>query len=348
MGRNSWSASKLNVANYCTFKFYLRYVLHKETLRLSAYVKGSLLHELIEKFWDRLGTVDEAESTSKRFKDKKYYDAKSFAEYGKGLWKRIIVADEKAENKISWNSEGQPWQILNQFEKILTPLYYSLEERGRPLFSEMKFKFVVNNKIFDGRIDEIRKEGDKIRVIDYKSGSPWVGEMKLKHDPQLTMYNAAICAKLRTEQEFARKFDLEGRVEEFMEGRKFISPKIEQGFFMIEAMSINPEKVKNIPNPLTITYRDDSHFFEILKMVEGTEKSIKNGSFFPEYGRKCDLCDLKHACDEESKKIGQGYLADKKGNLYLPFAVPDYIKKVMEQENPNQKKFRFRYKELNE
>jgi len=340
-----WSATKVNIANFCTMRYYIIYGLHEKSLRLSAYVFGSELHNLIENFWKRLGSPDEVISTSKKFKDKKYFDQESFSKYLEGRWKRTIIADKHAKNKITWNNKAQPWTLLDKLRKLSFPLYDYLINKPKPLFAEFPFDFIADNKRFKGRIDEIRLEGDKIIIRDYKSGNPWVGEMKLKHDPQLTLYNAGLCAKLREDRNFARKFNLDGKVEEFMEGRQFVSPNLELEFFMIEALSIDSKKVKYAPNPVNKTRRDDNHFFEILKMVEGIKKSVSQGNVYPEYGQKCDFCDVRFRCDEESKKIGQDYMANKQGNLFLPFALPDYIKKDTEKKrDPNQKRIRFRYK----
>ena len=58
-----WSASRIDTANYCNMKYYLRYIdpIKPKSLRISPYVKGSLLHKIIEDFWDHLGTFDEVE-----------------------------------------------------------------------------------------------------------------------------------------------------------------------------------------------------------------------------------------------------------------------------------------------
>lgn len=61
-----WSATRINVANYCRMRYYLNYVDSDKPkpLRLSAYVRGSLLHALIDNFWDKLGTPDEVAKKS--------------------------------------------------------------------------------------------------------------------------------------------------------------------------------------------------------------------------------------------------------------------------------------------
>ena len=131
-----WSATKVNVANYCTMRYFLRYVRKVQPLRLSVYVKGSLLHSIIENFWKRIGNAEEVKSTSRKFKDKKYFDEESFVKYVKGKWKRIIVADKKSQKKISWRYDEEPWIILNSLDKISRPLYDNLLKQGAPIRSE--------------------------------------------------------------------------------------------------------------------------------------------------------------------------------------------------------------------
>jgi hypothetical protein len=351
MLKHYYSATQINVANYCSFRYYLRYVLGKEPLRLSAYVKGSLLHSIKEHFWDRLGSEEEVMSKSSKFKDKKYFDAETFVKYAEGKWKRIIVADQMSDKKIHWNYEQEKWVTLGKMKNICSPLFGFLLEKREPLFVELPFDFFVGDRRIKGRIDEIRQQENKIVVIDAKSGNPWVGDMKLKHDPQLTIYAAGICAKLRGDVNFARKFGLEGRVEEFMEGKQFISPNIDVGFFMLEALGVNPEKVNSMPSPIVFSKREDNHLLEVLKMIDGVKQRCIDGDVYPERGKKCDSCDLNHHCDKELENVNKGWMADKTGQLNFTFALPEYIrredytKKVKQpKRDPNQTRMRFSYK----
>ena len=193
------SATQINTANYCTFRYYLRYFKGVQPLRLSAYVKGSLLHSLLEHFWDRLGSEEEALSKSSKFKDKKYFDAESFAKYAKGKWNSIIMADERRKEgeKIAWGYDAEKWVIMNKMQDLCIPLFdYKISEPvPEKRLIEEPFSFFVGGRKFKGFVDEISLVDNQIKIIDYKSGNPWVGEMKLKHDPQLTLYAAGLCAR---------------------------------------------------------------------------------------------------------------------------------------------------------
>lgn len=347
MGTNYVSATQINVANYCDFRYFLRYVKGVQPLRLSAYVRGSLLHQLVENFWKRLGTEEQVEIDKKRrvkaAEKKKYYDAESFADFATRKWMSITIADKTAKEKIAWSYESEPYIIKNTMKKLCIPLFTHLHVEGPPLFSELGFQFYVGNTKFKGFIDEIRIVDGKIVVRDYKSGRPWLGEMKLKHDPQLTLYATAVCALIKEDRDFARALGLEEKFEEFMQGQTFISPLIEEQFFMMDALAVDSEKVKSMPEVINRTSRRDEHFFELYNMILGVKKTMETGNVFPERGRKCDSCDLMKACDSEHSNAGNGLYLGENRQLSLGFAIPLYARP---QDLPTisleQKKFRFR------
>ena len=345
-----WTASKINAANYCIFRFWLRYFdpLKPEPLRLSAYVKGSLSHDLIENFWKRIGTPEEVASTSKKFKDKKYFDAESFSKYAKGKWTSIIMADEKAENKIHWKDKDEKWFIRANLPKICEPLFPFLQDEGPPLFSEFAIDVYLNGRYYHGRMDEIRKRENKIIIRDWKSGNPWIGEMKLKHDPQLTLYNFLFCSHANKNKEFAEKLGLEEKItEQYMGNPLYVDPNIELQFGMIEALSINLDspKIKTIPELVRKTARTNENFFELVKMIDGSEKSVRTGNVYAERGRKCDYCDMSVACDKKLNEVGSEIFVDKKGQYFMDFAKPSFIKKEEPpKKDKSQKRFNFRYK----
>ena len=338
MAKFYWSATKVNIANYCAMRYYLRYVLHQQPLRLSIYVKGSLLHNLIEHFWDKLGTPEEV---AKKSCKKKYFDSESFAKYGRGLWTRIVVADEKAKQKIAWRDKDEKWVIRNDMLNICKPLFNYLYGEERPIFTEMGFDFFVGKERFKGRIDEIQLRGEKIIVRDYKSGYPWVGEMKLKHDPQLTLYNVGVSTLIKSNEKVREVLGVKN-LEEFMQGNNFISPNLEQEFFMIEALKKKKE-------PIFSSLRIEENFLEVLKMVKGVRKKAESGEIYPERGKKCDICDLKVCCDQELYNVGKGESFPESGQMVINFSDPFYMRK---EKNPKPKikkkilgqtRFNFRY-----
>lgn len=203
-----WSATRVNTANYCTFRYWLRYCNPDSPppAKISAHEKGKFFHRLIEHFWEDLGTKDEFENKKKT--GKKYYDPASFVKYAQNAWISVIMGDirakENGKQQVEWRSDGEKWIIRNsQIPNICFPLFEYFVREGPPpvdpnnpskLLKEVPFEFVAGGKRFRGSIDEIRIDNGKVIVRDYKTGSPWMekNEMKVKFDPQLTLYSAAL------------------------------------------------------------------------------------------------------------------------------------------------------------
>ena len=335
-----WSASRIDIANYCRMRYYLRYVEKENSLKLSAYAKGSLLHNLIENFWEKLGNREEIVKKSSK---KKYSNKEEFGKYSQGLWMRTVIASQNSKNPIHWSYDNEQWIINSELKDICTSLYPILLQEGPPIFKEMKFDFLIEGKRFRGRIDDVRLRDGKIVIRDYKSGKPWIGEMKLNNDPQLTLYNIGLCS-LCSQDVIAEKLGLMGERERFMGKPIFIYPDFAEEFFMIEAPAFNLKKNRSL-NILNQTTRRDEHFFELLKMIKGIEKAVSEGEIYPERGRKCDYCDVKYACEKRLDKVGAGHLEDKTGQGFFSFAIPAYIRKEESQEIKKfkQKTFRFKY-----
>lgn len=385
-----WTYSRIDSANYCTARYYLRYVLKEKSLRLSAYEKGSLLHDLIEHFQVYFGTEEEIEIDKKDKKKKakykkKYFNREGFADYAKARWMQKIKSDERIIKKIgegiSWRDENEKWQIYNTLPKICRPLFDKLLEEGPPLKSELKFQFLFDGKIFSGRIDEIRMRDGKVVIRDYKSGSPWIEHMKLNYDPQLTFYNVGLCSLCFKSEKFAKSLGLEKVRKTFMGNPIFIYPEIEEEFFLIEALQrieeADKEKSKpspkredfrfeedykelmnrrnriltHVPEVIRSTKRTDNHFFQLLDMIEGAKREIMEGNISADSGRKCDICDMKRACEkwilERKSRIDTGELKNNYGQEFFSFVDPDFVKlKEKEKFKPayEQKKLKFRKK----
>jgi len=335
----SWTASRIDMANYCRMRYYLKYVEKETSLRLSAYAKGTLLHELIEKFWEKLGTEEEV---AKKSSKKKYSNAEEFTKYSQGLWMRTVIASQNSKNPIQWRYENEQWVIHSELSDICSSLYPVLLQEGKPILSEIGFDFLIEEKRFRGRIDDIRFREGKIVIRDYKSGSPWIGEMKLNNDPQLTLYNIGLCS-LCSNDEIAEKLGLKEKRAEFMGNPIYIFPDFIEEFFMIEAPAFNLKKNRSV-NVLNQTARRDEHFFEVLNMIKGIEKAVCEGEIYPERGRKCDYCDMKYSCEKRLNETRVGHLEDKTGQEFFSFAIPAYARSNEQQKETGQKKFRFRFK----
>lgn len=311
-----WSPTRIDYANYCKMRYWLRYVEKEDALRLSAYVKGGLLHDSIEKFRDKLGTEEEV---SKKSSKKKYSNREQFARHLKGKWQSLVIGSKTAKFPIIWSYDSEPYVVKEQLGRIGLELFDYLIGYQPPVFSEMPFEFSLLGEHFRGRIDEVRLEDGKIIVRDYKSGRPWVGPMKERHDLQLTLYNVALCSLAKSDLDFARKLGLEDRRNMYMGNPMYVDPDIGVEFFMLEALGTENKVIHR-------SSRTDAHFFELLRMINGINKAVNEREVYPERGRKCDACDMRHVCDGLLEKVSESFSTDKRGQGLLDFAVPLYMK----------------------
>ncbi len=263
--RNYHSASSINTANYCMMRYYLRYFDPRKPkpLRISPYAKGSLLHQIIERFWNHLGTPEEVEadkkSRKKAVEKKKYHDAESFGDYSQRKWTQIMIGNKRAKDpskKIYWrdgyDNESEGWEIRAGIPKITAALFGELLKEGPPLYSELPFYFEGEGLKFKGFIDEVRIKNGNVLIRDYKSGSPFgIKEMKKMFDPQLTFYNAGLCSliigKDKKSEEFAKSLGLEEFREKLLEDPSYINPDFDEEFYMVEAPFLI--ELANAPSP---------------------------------------------------------------------------------------------------
>ena len=283
----------------------------------------------------------------------KYHDAESFADYVKRQWWRPVIADKSLREKlitdiskkekkkiqkrlIHWEFEDEPYVIANKISNIVKPLYNYLFKEGPPLYSELKFDFVIDGlelngknigtKGFFGYIDEVRIKNGKAVIRDYKSGSPYeIKEMKKEFDPQLTFYNLGLCALCYDDEKLAVQLGVSNIRHQFMGNPMLICPEFDHEFFMVEAPGIiensrkiapkvedfstekkyqedyakwknQKDKIKTLPEVTIPTKRYDYHFSELIKMIYGAEEIKNRKNIYAESGRKCDRCEMRVAC----------------------------------------------------
>jgi len=300
-----WSASEIGSANYCLMRHYLEYGL-KIKPRLSMYEKGTVIHRLIENFWDWKDNI-----LGKKYKNK---TPEEFAKYAKGVWIGHFMASEKSKRKnakpIIWNSKEEKWIIAWQIENIAPLLYEQLSKDGRPLFSEKTFDFsfeiAVNDKKriigFDGVVDEVRiREGIPV-IRDYKTGNMRFGDMSLGHDPQPTFYWLALSAMAYNNKEFAELVGLADEAPTLMGHPKFLSERVRFEYCLIK----DPKKdedgnMHSAEIKFEAVKRTDDNFFELIKNLLGVGERISTRNVYPERGKKCDYCPVRKDCEEHER-----------------------------------------------
>lgn len=333
MGLIEYSFSKLDDANYCLMRYYLRWIEQAPHPNPPFFFKGRFFHNLMESFWDRLGTPEEVTmSRNKREKNRKRYSSNDeFAEYVRRQWIHEVIQNRNSKapgSKVDWDFEGQEFVMAEQMKKMAYYFFNPLVELGRPLYQEKKFEFVIGHRRFRGRIDAIRLIDGRIVIEDYKSGGPWIGQMKVNHDPQMTMYNVGLAAICFQDENFAESLGLKERRHEFANDPTYLVEEIENRFIMVEAPAFwtrtdDKKKIERVPL-IHKTKRKKEHFYEILTMLDGVEKSIEHGIIYPERGRKCDSCVMKRACEEKLKDAGRE-TPSIKGQVIFDFAAPIFV-----------------------
>lgn len=121
-----WNATKLADANFCSMLFWLKYIKRAPQPQKPAFVKGGLLHRVVEHFWDRLGSEEEvmrdAEDKKKPADEKrKYFDAFSFGDYVHSLWMQdAIMPDNRARETllILTDPAKRMEYLMEHFEKL--------------------------------------------------------------------------------------------------------------------------------------------------------------------------------------------------------------------------------------
>lgn len=334
-----WSASKINIANYCRRRYFLIHVLKDAPLLLGSYRRGKLIHNLIQNFWDKLGVLEEIKRNKKGkiTSDKKYSNAEEFVEHAQGQWMYIMKQDESADRELSWSYDNEKWAIFNFYmPEICTPLFSELKRQGKPLVSELEFNILFQGRRFTGFIDELRESNGDVIVRDYKTEWPWMKGMKLAGNPQLTIYSFAVCEMLKKDKNFANLLGIDD-VAEFMGDSSFISHRIKPEFFMVDTLRREPQEVHEMPQLIYKTERTDNDFRETLLFLDDVEHTIieylggERKTISPtERGKKCDYCDMRVSCLERlAKELSMSdkkILVDSTGQQYFNYVSPHQVK----------------------
>ena len=117
----------------------------------------------------------------------------------------------------------------------------------------------------------------------------------------------------------------------------FVDPNFVEEFFMIEAPLVakrmiekNPDvDLRNLPQTLHTTSRSDAHFFELMRMIKGTEESVISGNVYAERGRKCDACNFKSSCENKLEDAIKKAPEQLNGQGLFDFAAATYEKKFV-------------------
>lgn len=164
------SYSSMSLFLECPQKYKFRYIDKIPQKPRHFFSFGTSMHEALEFFYSPPGDVP--------------LSLAGLIEYYQAHW--ISEGYEQPGQEAEYKARG---------ESILTDFYAKhITNFKLPFFTEYKFDLLVAGVPVTGYIDRIDRVGDKIAILDYKTGKP-LAKDRLDTDNQLTMYQLA-CEEL--------------------------------------------------------------------------------------------------------------------------------------------------------
>lgn len=134
-----------------------------------------------------------------------------------------------------------------------------------------------------GRIDRLEVVGDRVRVVDFKTGTAVPSAKEIAHDPQLLVYQYAVT---------------EGRLLDDDGADAGLSDKGSAGA-QIVALRRSTAVRKGVPGYLlqqpAMEARDEAHA-RAQEMVEQTAQGMRSASFTAVTGPHCTFCPVRSSC----------------------------------------------------
>lgn len=277
------SASKLNLYSKCPFAYYLERVRHLKVPQSSRLVFGSVIHRMLESFYE-----------------KNYKNEESFANAGRGAWLFRTNPEELAKRgeEIKWfgadkEAEKNERYILAALGKSILKDFYLKNKKedkyiDRPLLVEARFNFSFDNFKITGIIDRIERENGIIKILDYKTNKNFPTKIDLDRSDQLTIYDLA------TKKDPSLAFFL-GKVKKTIVGIYHL--RSGEIFF--------PEDDKE---KIAVRNKDDFNYLKI-KLRRFVE-NVENDCFLPTDTFGCKFCDFQFRCKNMHFKVDSKNLED--------------------------------------
>ncbi len=166
---NYLSYSQLQTFEMCPLHYKLKYILKIPTPQTSAQSFGTSIHAALRTFYQNWQTGNKI-------------DVKQIGK----------IVDEVWINE-GYSSKTHEKKALEKAKQIIADyLNKNFDKSNLPIALEYPFSFNLNGIKIAGRIDRIDKAaGNKIEIIDYKTGDNVPTQSKLEKDLQLTFYALA-------------------------------------------------------------------------------------------------------------------------------------------------------------
>ena len=198
---------------------------------------------------------------------------------------------------------------------------------------------------FRGYIDEIRLRDGKVILRDYKSMKPErMKEEKVDHDPQLTLYNVAVCALSRADPDFARSLGLEDIAHTFMGNPAFTSDRVHPEFFVLDSLIPQKDPGQTPHQVVFPSARNDAHFHALRRMIEITKNAVASGQIVYEPGVKCGFCPLKTPCLKLYDQVANELPQNPPKQLIFNFAAQSFMYRPPPIKKPKVSQKRFHWK----
>ncbi|GIW64033.1 MAG: hypothetical protein KatS3mg091_835 [Patescibacteria group bacterium] len=234
-----YSFSQIDTFKTCPLQYKYMHVLRLPSAPNSALSFGESIHKVLYKFY-------------LMFKTNKSVDLKTLYALLEQEWIPVGYSSDKHAKRAYKEAKG----VLKKFfEHLHSP---DLEI----IALEKNFNFKIQGKIITGKIDRVDKIGDKIQIIDYKTGKK-PDERTLKKSLQLSIYALSACQKHTFNQ---------------------TPDKIELAFYYLNSaekivFQRSPEEIKSAES-------------EIVGLIN----EIETSDFKPNVGTHCDFCPFKTIC----------------------------------------------------
>jgi hypothetical protein len=273
-----WSPSRILVADRCMKEYFFKYVLHEKQKTSASELRGSVMHNRIEKFWKR---------NKKGFYIPSFKSEESFANRVAGDLKMIAVSGEYNGRELD-DSKGFIFSDAFQDEtKLMAKSVYKryiregvcLNERGMIFPKELR----INRKLelksgrvikLNSIIDELRPE---LTIRDHKIGYKTILKEAIENDIQFTHYLFSVFLELQDEKSDLKNFYsnyLGISLNDFLE-----VAKVE--FHHVSQNHLPEEKREEELSQIYISKRNRTQVANLVRKICQCEDMIKRREFFP-------------------------------------------------------------------